>query len=168
MSWIDDAARQAKEEDDVRALREEAFARQSQQLWGGLYHTLQEDVSRINQNQELLRRRLDETPLRIEDVEGGLKVTKITFPAIYLKVTFDGQRIHVAREIVLAREPKKANTEREQINFEMSSDYQLFMKSDKGSRLSVPVASQHLLTPLLNSHKIQEAMLRDLFPELRS
>src|SRR5688500_3634528 len=67
MTWIDDVAKQARQDDEDRAARERAYREQVSGLWKGLQDRVSRDVQEINRNKYLVANRLHEEPLQFEE-----------------------------------------------------------------------------------------------------
>lgn len=152
--WISDEAERAVAEDEARARRDKLFSQQASGLWADLQHEIQQDVEKINQNQELLSRRLDGEKLRFNDLgDGELEVVKLVFPTVCLTIVNRGRYISVEREITTNRQARGSKKERENLDIELDSNDRLFLRNAQGDDLRVSEASQYLLTPLLRSTK---------------
>jgi hypothetical protein len=152
MSWVDDESERAVTEDEDRARRERVFEQQASGMWQDLIFQLKQDVERINQNRELIDRRLGGEKLQIRDQGNGLEIIKIVYTAIYLRLEFQGRSIGVERKIVTNGQSRRSKTERENISMEIYEGYQLVLKNERGEPLTIEEASKYLLTPLLNTH----------------
>ena len=67
MSWVNDEAEKAKRSDEDRNRREKAYEQQMWGLWNVLKAQITNDVEEINQNQELVGRRLGGAKLELSD-----------------------------------------------------------------------------------------------------
>jgi hypothetical protein len=153
MSWVDDEAQKAKGDDEEKARSEQAYQDQRWGLWNDLRHRMEQDVEMINQNQDLIKRRLGGEKLTYQDNEGGeIDVTKITFTAVYLRVRNRGRYVEVEREIVTNGQSRRSKKEKENLPLSMDQDYRLYLKTEADNKpLTIQEASQYLLSPLLNT-----------------
>jgi hypothetical protein len=152
MSWIDDEANRAREDDDGRRLREQAFAQQAPRLCRDLTYQVEQDVAEINGNEGLRRRRVGSDGLKFRETDNGFEVSKIVFPAVYLRVSYHGKSISVERETVTYEQSVKGKSSRtrENISIELDDSSRPVLAKEDGTRLSVVEASRYLLTPSLN------------------
>src|SRR5205809_623056 len=99
MSWIDNAAKKAKDDDDDRSRREQAFDEQRHGLWISLVDVVRRDVETINRDKELLARRLRNEPLKFEELNtSSFKVSKKIIPSLYATVTDHNRSLTVERQ----------------------------------------------------------------------
>ena len=151
MSWIDDAAKKARDEDDDRSRREKAYEQELSGLWNDLVSQIKQDIEKINQNKDLLDRRLGGDILRfVPESAGKFIIEKRTFPAMYLTVENHHKYIAAERETVTngqTRRSSKTGTDR--INIELDSNYNLFLSlaHEDAKPVSISQVSQRLLEP---------------------
>ena len=115
---------------------------------------MEQDVAAINRNEELRLRRLNGGKLEFSSAVSAFAVTKLTFPAVYLRVTNQGKTIGIEREVVTqeqGRSDKGGKKTRETLTFEIDADYNLHLKNQDGDSLSLAEASRHLLTQTFNA-----------------
>src|SRR5688572_30808357 len=98
MTWIDDIAKQAKQDDEDRAARERAYREQVSGLWKGLQDKVSRDVQEISRNKYLVANRLHNEPLQFEEQStSSFKVSRITIPSLYMIVANRHRYIEVER-----------------------------------------------------------------------
>jgi hypothetical protein len=154
MSWIDDEAKKAKDSDEERKKREETYDQQVWGLWQDLERQIKQDAEAINQNADLVSRRLGGEKLQIQtspDGANGLQVVKIVYTAIYLKVKFRHRYVDVERVIVTNGQDRQSREEAERLDIDIDPNYRLYFKDENGKPITVADLSQRLLTPLLNT-----------------
>ena len=151
MSWIDDATKQARDEDEERTRREQTFNQQAPGLWADLRYQVEQDITAINQNQELRARRLGGDELRLTTSDSSLVVSKMTFPAIHLRVQYHLRSISLEREVIANGQVIHPPVTRESISIEQAPDYRLFLKSKQGKALTIVEASKYLLAPFFSA-----------------
>jgi hypothetical protein len=155
MSWISEEAERAKEIDDAKAHRDELYRNLAPGLWSGLKHHLQQDVENINRNEYLVEKRLGGRKLTFEQGDNQFNVTKIAYPAVYLRLHFNGRAVEVEREIVKNSNSRQSRKEREEIHIGLDEDEHMFFINEKDQTFGVADAAQILLTPFLRPESIQ-------------
>jgi len=154
MSWIDDEAKKAKQFDEEKTRREQAYEQQVWGLWRDLQNQVKEDVDGINANAELVSRRLGGEKLRIgqhPDGADGFQVTKIVYTAVYLNVAFRQRYLEVERLTVPNGPDRQTSKARERFDIDIDPHYHLYFKDDGNNPITVADLSRRLLTPLLNA-----------------
>jgi hypothetical protein len=150
MSWIEDEAIKAREQDEEAARRENAYQQQRWQLWRDLTTVIAQDVEQINQNEDLVKRKLGGEKLRFQgDGDGSIEIVKITITAMYLRIWNRGRHIEIEREIVTNGQERRARKEHENISLEIDGNYRLILKNEAGNGLTLIDASKYILTPIL-------------------
>lgn len=148
--WIHDEANRAKSEDEARERRQRLFTEQTSWLWADLQKDIERDVDRINQNQELLSRRLGGEKLRFTDLgDGQIEVSRLNSPTVRLTITNRGEHISVERMLTMNEPAESPKRELEKLSIDLDSNDRLFLRNEENINLQVSELSQYLLTPLI-------------------
>jgi len=155
MSWVNDEAEKAKQEDENKASYAQSFNEQSPGIWNGLKHKIAQDVEIINRNEDLVKRRLGGSKLHHQEDGEGVKIVKDTYPAIYLTINSRGRFIEISRKVVTNGENRRTREEREVITMDMELNGPIVLMNEAGEGLNIADASKHILLPLLHTNLIK-------------
>jgi hypothetical protein len=161
MTWIDDVAKQARQDDEDKAARERAYNEQVNGLWNGLQDTVRRDVQEISRNKYLIENRLYKEPLQFEEQStSSFKVARVTIPSHYMVVSNRHRYIEVERS---GRKTPDSETSREplkKIEIETDADFNLYFVSPNSEyeAISIKDLSRYLLEPMLS---LKPETLRD-------
>jgi hypothetical protein len=153
MTWIDDVAKQAQQDDEAKAARERAYNEQVNGLWSGLQDMVRRDVQEINRKKYLVENRLHKEPLQFEEQNSSsFKVSRVTIPSHYMVVSNRHRYIEVERS---GRKTPDSETSREplkKIEIETDADFHLYFVSPdaEDEAISIRDLSRYLLEPMLN------------------
>lgn len=153
MSWIAEFAIDAREEDDKRDRRENAYEQQMGGVWNSLVSRVRLDVEALNQHTYLLTHRLRGEKLIFEqEDDSSFKVSRMTIPSAYLTVTNRHRYFEVERKGRTTVDSELSHEPIEKIQLEANSDFVLYMSIPKtgAGALSFSDISRHLLQPMLS------------------
>jgi hypothetical protein len=157
MSWVNDFADNARDDDDNRLRREKAYEQQMWGVWNSLVSKVRLDIEVINRDNDLIKRRLGGEKLRFEQPQGdsSFTVSKITIPSMYLTVSNRHRYFEVEVKSRITPDAELSHKPLERIAVEPDEAFNLYMhlpKTNAGS-LSFDDISQHLLEPLMSPIK---------------